>query len=330
MTGPIHSAGHTLDLGITRAKSSLVHKVTISDPGISDHRAITLSLHIQKPPTITKQIHYRKIKAINADKFINDLNTSALVTQPLTTLADLLGSYDKVLTSTLDNHAPVRTKTVTVRPECKWFNNSLGAIKRDLRKLEQVKNNSGLAVHELMFQAAAKDYRKAKTRRKIEYFNSLISESSDNQGSVFRIADTLLHKSSEPTLPAHDDPVTLAQDFLAFFDDKVAKIKSSLPVSDPNQNLFPEPPAPTTFSTFKLLSQAEVLELVKGSPIKACPLDPVPASLFKACLPALLPTLTSIVNLSLQSGVIPASLKAAQLSPIIKKANLDPESLSNY
>ncbi len=33
---------------------------------------------------------------------------------------------------------------------------------------------------------------------------------------------------------------------------------------------------------------------------------------------------------SLQTGIIPSSLKAAQLTPIIKKANLDPESLSNY
>ena len=104
----------------------------------------------------------------------------------------------------------------------------------------------------------------------------------------------------------------------------------SLPVSDPNQNLFPEPSASTAFSSFKLLSQAEVLELIKGSPIKACPLDLVPASLFKACLPALLPTITAIVNLSLQTGVIPTSLKVAQLSPIIKKTNLHPESLANY
>ena len=108
----------------------------------------------------------------------------------------------------------------------------------------------------------------------------------------------------------------LAQDFLSFFNDKVAKIKSSLPVPDSNQNPFPEPSASSTFTSFKPLSQAEVLE-----PIKARPLDPIPASLFKSCLPALLPTLTAIVNQSLQTGVIPSSLKAAQLSPIIKKAN---------
>ncbi len=38
----------------------------------------------------------------------------------------------------------------------------------------------------------------------------------------------------------------------------------------------------------------------------------------------------AIVNLSLQTGVIPSSLESAQLTPIIKKANLDPGSLTNY
>ncbi len=125
VTGPTHSAGHTLDLVITRANSLLVNEITVSDPGISDHCAITISLRIQKPPTITKQIHYCKIKAIDATKFIDDLNISSLVNQSSTTLEDLLGSYEKVLASTLDSHVPARTKTITVRPQCKWFDNSL-------------------------------------------------------------------------------------------------------------------------------------------------------------------------------------------------------------
>ena len=79
-----------------------------------------------------------------------------------------------------------------------------------------------------------------------------------------------------------------------------------------------------------MVSPAGPWTIIKGSPIEACPLDLVPASLFKACLPALLPTLTAIVNLSFQTGAIPSSLKVVQLSPIIKKANLDPESLANY
>ncbi len=45
----------------------------------------------------------------------------------------------------------------------------LNAIKRDLRKLEQTKNDSGLTVHKEMFKVAAKEYCKSKTKSKIEY-----------------------------------------------------------------------------------------------------------------------------------------------------------------
>ena len=43
VTMPTRSAGHTLDLVITRAKSSLVHEVSVSDPGLSDHYAISIA-----------------------------------------------------------------------------------------------------------------------------------------------------------------------------------------------------------------------------------------------------------------------------------------------
>ena len=60
--GPTHSAWYTLHLVITRGKATVVCDVTTSAPGISDHLAISISLGIQKPPTITKQIQYCKTK----------------------------------------------------------------------------------------------------------------------------------------------------------------------------------------------------------------------------------------------------------------------------
>ncbi len=45
---------------------------------------------------------------------------------------------------------------------------------------------------------------------------------------------------------------------------------------------------------------------------------------------AMLPTLVSAVNGSLESGVVPASLKTAVVIPLIKKAGLDSEELGSY
>ncbi len=47
--------------------------IILIDPKISDHSAIVSSLNIPKPPLFQKSITYRKIKAIDKNKFILDL-----------------------------------------------------------------------------------------------------------------------------------------------------------------------------------------------------------------------------------------------------------------
>jgi len=56
----------------------------------------------------------------------------------------------------------------------------------------------------------------------------------------------------------------------------------------------------------------------------------IPTSFLKHCLPALLPTITNTVNLSLSSGVFPQAVQALLRYPSSEKYNLDKEYLSNY
>jgi len=51
-------------------------------------------------------------------------------------------------------------------------------------------------------------------------------------------------------------------------------------------------------------------------------LDPIPTSLLKQCLFALLPTLTNTINLSLVSGTFPDQFKSCSAIPLLKKYNL--------
>ncbi len=61
-----------------------------------------------------------------------------------------------------------------------------------------------------------------------------------------------------------------------------------------------------------------------------CVLDPLPTSLFKSCFDSLCPAVLSIVNDSLGTGVVPAALKTAALTPVPKKHNADLDNLNNY
>ena len=66
------------------------------------------------------------------------------------------------------------------------------------------------------------------------------------------------------------------------------------------------------------------------SPTKSCLLDLWPTFLVKECLDIFLPSITKLVNCSLSEGVVPADIKNAVLTPLIKKASLPPDEFKNY
>ena len=58
--------------------------------------------------------------------------------------------------------------------------------------------------------------------------------------------------------------------------------------------------------------------------VKTYQLDSFPGTVI------ILPLITSVVNMSLQSGKFPAKLKEALITPLLKKTNLDVEELKNF
>ena len=63
---------------------------------------------------------------------------------------------------------------------------------------------------------------------------------------------------------------------------------------------------------------------------KSCDLDPIPTNILKALLDNLIKPLTTIINLSLESGTFPLSFKEAHVTPLLKKSNLSVNKLKNY
>ena len=93
-----------------------------------------------------------------------------------------------------------------------------------------------------IYEDATSNYRKSHLKAKKVYFTNEILNAQGDQGLLFKVADNLFHKNSDPVLPSHDSPTDLANDFVTFFNDKVEKNQQSLP-SHPcvttNQILFP-------------------------------------------------------------------------------------------
>jgi len=60
------------------------------------------------------------------------------------------------------------------------------------------------------------------------------------------------------------------------------------------------------------------------------PLDVLPISLLKLCLPEIVAMITNIANTSSDSGRFPAKLKLGQITPLLKKAGLDATDDCNF
>ena len=74
------------------------------------------------------------------------------------------------------------------------------------------------------------------------------------------------------------------------------------------------------FENFAVLTEMDVRKLVNKSATKSCELDPISTHFLKQHLDVLIPLVTKIVNISLQTGQFPNTLKSAIVRPLLKKA----------
>lgn len=82
--------------------------------------------------------------------------------------------------------------------------------------------------------------------------------------------------------------------------------------------------APTyRFDSFDILNEENVKDLISKSSKKSSSLDPMPTPLVLQCQDILLPVITRMINLSLQSGVFADNWKQADVHPQLKKSKTE-------
>ncbi len=141
------------------------------------------------------------------------------------------------------------------------------------------------------------------------------------------LACSLKHFPPSIVLPPPSSTVT-ADDFATFFINKITNLTAQFSIPQTVKHILPTNLHSCT--SFSPLSEAEVSKLILSSHPTTCPLDPIPSHLLQAISPAVVPTLTHIVNTSLHIGVFPSAFKQARITPLLKKPTLNPTLLRNY
>ena len=320
--------GHTLDLIITRQSDQIVRSTPRVDCYFSDHAPVLCHLHSIKPSFSTRTLSYRKIKLVNVDSLNDYLANSEVCKNPLDDLEELLLSYNKTLPAVLDKHAPVKTRTIGMRPQVPWYKDEIRQAKRERRKAERrwrlSKLDSDLAVFKVKRNAVNNLMNKARQA----FYTKLIEDNSCNQRKLFRASKRLFNQSQGDELPPNLHAPTFANDVGKYFVSKIDTIQRQIDadIIDLPASAFTTADgfnrSTPSLSAFKILSANSVKSLIHNSTLKSCPLDPMPPRLVSRC-DALLPIITTIINKSLEAGHFPKSWKEAVVGPLLKKPGLD-------
>ncbi|XP_022806636.1 tyrosine-protein phosphatase Lar-like [Stylophora pistillata] len=334
VAGPTHRDGHTLDLVITRAsEKELVSNCCVGQK-ISDHFAVHCSLALVKPSLERKVISYRKTRSIDFDKFRQDLANSSLLSDSSdhADLDALVGAFNDTLSHLVDSHAPLKTRTITIRPHSPWYTDEIATEKRKRRSLERRWRSSRLSSDYENYVTQCYVVNNMLRAAKVSYYGSIIEGSKHDQRVLFQTVEKLLHTKPKPQYPTSCSDADLANKFADFFTEKIVRIQNSLdsPTSTPGQLLDVSPPPDCVLLCFETVTEDHVASLITSSAIKCCPLDPAPAVILKECVSVILPVITKIVNLSINSCVVPDCFKLAMLNPLLKKMGLDFQIFANF
>jgi len=245
-------------------------------------------------------------------------------------VSDAFDLYNKTLCNVLDSHAPKQEKTISIRPKVPWFNDEILTAKREKRKAERKWRATRLEIHKQIFQAARNKFTYKIKISKAEFYKAQVEECENDQKKLFTVVDQLLHQKQAPALPSHSSAEKLASTFSEYFVSKIEKIRTDIDQKcNPTQQITTDLSCETMID-FARTTDEEVEKIIKEAKKSTCELDPIPTSLLKECVNAVLSNTTKIMNLSLSSGSVPSCLKHAIIRPLLKKSHLDHDTLKNY
>ena len=109
--------------------------------------------------------------------------------------------------------------------------------------------------------------------------------------------------------------------------DKVSGVRSSTVGSPaPEFSNFVGSP----LNQFSTIDQSVIEDSIRKSSNKSCSLGPIPTWLVKELVCELTPFVTELFNKSISEVYFPKSFRIGEITPILKKASLDPSIITNY
>ena len=133
-----------------------------------------------------------------------------------TTISDVdeyADTFNKSLSSLVDKHAPLKTKTIVLRPSNPWYTEELHSAKHLKRKLERKWRKTDLTVDHKIYRKQCSYVNRLLSKSRVNFYSEKIESCGRDQKTLFKVTKPLLGKTEEPVLPSATSPEDLAQTF---------------------------------------------------------------------------------------------------------------------
>ena len=312
---PSHKSGNTLDLVFTEIITQIQINYLSCGSFLSDHCMVDFINTIPRDETKTKTITYRKLKDINPEDMMKDINAMQNMTQD-EDLTDIINSLESVLKDALDKHASAITETLTTWKINPWFTVKVRSQKRLLRKTERTYCRYKTNTSWQNFRIQKQIYRDMLKKAKTDAVSNKVTECGNDTKKLYKIVNNILGTNKEKPLPPSDDKDKLADDFANYFTGKIQKIRDQLDQYDKYKPWHKEIP---TLSQSEPMTTEEVARMISSMAIKLCKLDAIPTSVLKQITPSILQIITKIINISLTQSILVEEWKTAIVHPLLRK-----------
>lgn len=328
-----HKLGNTLDLIIFDSDNIDISNIIVdsTDTLNSDHSMIYFNVLCNLLMSKREEVTYRNYNNMNMQQFQSDIieYTDKYVVDAIGT--DFLSSvqlYSNMFGSVVDRHAPVITKMANALDRPPWMDVEFVTARKRRRQLYKTWCRYKTPENRAIFVESRAAVNALATDKRRTFYQNSISAANNSQKELFKLCNNLLDSNGKSQLPYSEDFQSLASRFNNYFVDKIENIRLNFnnptlsPRCDPSDTI-------TTLYSFKLVTIEDLQKQIQVHKIKTSTSDPIPAVILKKIIHLVLPVILHLINTSLSTGSMDG-LKESIVTPILKKAGLDQDQLSNY
>ena len=233
-----HLHGHILDLVLTPTDASGFSNVRVAE-FISDHTLVIAQLDsVNLPSHKETVVTYRRYRKIDLDSLCKDLGNCSFVRRPGDTVSVLCEQYLGDLSRLLNKHAPLGTRAST-KQATGWLSDTYRLAKNIRRQLERIWHKDKSAYNRSRLRQQIARCNSLVNKDKASYFRNLVRENDNDSKKLWQALHSALHSSPEAVHPSHESKKGLADRFVTFFSDKIAKNRNSFSSSDSFSLLHP-------------------------------------------------------------------------------------------